>query len=290
MRPRAAPGGGQSERGPVLLWVDTFNNYFHPEICIAALDVLEQAGFAVIVPDEPLCCGRPLYDYGMLSRAKRMLRRIIETLGPSIAAGVPVVGLEPSCVSVFRDELIGLFPHEPMARRLCEQVFLLSELLEKRAADFVPPRLLGRALVHGHCHHKSVLQMDSEIAQLQKIGLDVDLVDSGCCGMAGAFGFEKDHYELSLQIGERMLLPAVRGAAASTLVVADGFSCREQIAQRSSRRALHFAEVLQQALRHARSTPLAKPTHPRLSRLEKWMLAGAAVALTALAWRAARHT
>ena len=282
---RRLPGGVEHQRGPVILWVDTFNNHFHPEVCVAALEVLEQAGFGVIVHDEPLCCGRPLYDYGMLGRAKRLLGSILEVLGPSIEAGIPVVGLEPSCVAVFRDELVGLFPRNPNARRLSGQVFLLSELLEKHAGSWRPPRLQGRALVHGHCHHKSILDMESELVQLRKMGLEVELVDSGCCGMAGAFGFEKEHYDVSMRIGERVLLPAIRGAGASTLVIASGFSCREQIAQGSSRHALHFAEVLQQALRSTSGPTLGKRTHARLSPVEKAMLAGGFIAIGVLAWR-----
>jgi FAD/FMN-containing dehydrogenase/Fe-S oxidoreductase len=236
------------EKPAVILWPDTFNNHFHPEVAIAAVEVLEAAGYRVEVPYQALCCGRPLYDYGMLAAAKRLLRKVLDTLQPRIAQGVPVVGLEPSCVAVFRDELVNLFPHDAGARRLSQQTFLLDEFLAKQAEHFEFPRLQRRALVHGHCHHKAIMGMSGEEAVLSKLGLDFTVLDSGCCGMAGAFGFEKDHYDISMKAGERVLLPAVRDAAKNTLIIADGFSCREQIVQATDRRALHLAQVLQMAL------------------------------------------
>ncbi len=241
---RRMPPAGQ--HGPrVLLWADTFNNYMHPDSAIAAVEVLEAAGCRVDVIRRSLCCGRPLYDYGMLGLAKRMLRQAMRTLRPYLDAGVPVIGLEPSCVAVFRDELLSLFPNDPEAQRLSQCFFLLSEFLER--IDYQPPRLQGRAVVHGHCHHKSVLKMTSELKVLKKLGLDFELLDSGCCGMAGGFGFEKEHYEVAMKVGERVLLPAVREAG-NALVIADGFSCREQIRQGANREALHLADVLRMAL------------------------------------------
>jgi FAD/FMN-containing dehydrogenase/Fe-S oxidoreductase len=235
------------ERGKVILWADTFNNFFFPETAQAATEVLESAGFAVQVPMQHLCCGRPLYDYGFLDLAKGYLRKIMRTLRKDIEAGVPVVVLEPSCATVFRDELGNLFPNDPLAKKLKEQTLVLSELLEKRAPDFRVPRLARRAIVQGHCHHKSVIRFDDEQKVLDKIGLDYKLLSSGCCGMAGSFGFEADKYDISLQIGERALLPAVREAPQESLIVADGFSCREQIAQDTDRQALHLAEVIRMA-------------------------------------------
>jgi FAD/FMN-containing dehydrogenase/Fe-S oxidoreductase len=239
---------------PVMLWADTVNNHFYPETAMAAVEVLEAAGYHVIVPpaDRPrqaLCCGRPLYDFGMLDMAETLLRRILETLRPQIRAGIPLVGLEPSCVSVFRDELLNLFPNDEDAHRLAGQTYLLSEFLARQTPDYQPPSLRRKVVVHGHCHHKAVLGMRDEERILSRLGLDYDVLDSGCCGMAGAFGFERAHYDVSMRIGERVLLPAVRAAASDTLVIADGFSCREQIAQATDRRALHLAEVLQLALR-----------------------------------------
>ena len=232
----------------VILWADTFSNYFHPEVARAALDVLEHAGCDVIVPRMHLCCGRPLYEFGMLDRARSYLAQVMDALADDIRAGTPVIGLEPACVSVFRDELPNLFAHHEQARRLSGQVFLLSEFLLRDGLDFHPPALRRKAVVHGHCHHKSILGMQAELELLHRLGLDFQELDSGCCGMAGSFGFNKDGYDVSIACGERVLLPAVREAASDTLLLADGFSCREQIAQATGRHALHLAQVLQMAL------------------------------------------
>ena len=233
----------------VLLWADTFNNHFLPSTARAAVEVLETAGFRVIVPRANLCCGRPLYDFGMLDRAERLILEILDTLEPEIEAGIPVVGLEPSCVAVFRDELINLFPHDHRAQALSRQTFLLSEFLEQKiAANATLPQLNRKALMHGHCHHKSLMKMTAEESLLRRLGVDFTTPAPGCCGMAGSFGFEHDKYEVSQAIGELELLPAVRQAPPDWLIIADGFSCREQIAQSSGRRALHLAEVLQMAL------------------------------------------
>ena len=237
---------------PVLLWPDTFNNYFLPDTAMAAADVLEAAGFQVIVPRANLCCGRPLYDFGMLDRAEALLLRILDELSPEIEAAVPVVGLEPSCVAVFRDELLNLFPHDQRAQALARQTYLLSEFLESHARDFKLPRFERTALLHGHCHHKSIQKMTAEESLLRRLGIDFRQPAPGCCGMAGSFGFERDKYDISMAIGELELLPAVRTAPADCLIIADGFSCREQIAQGTNRHALHLAEVLQMALEQDR--------------------------------------
>jgi len=234
-------------RPQLVLWPDTFNNYFTPSAAKAAVNVLETAGFCVLLPKTNLCCGRPLYDFGMLDRAKRLLLQILDSLSPAIEAGIPVVGLEPSCVAVFRDELSNLFPHDHRAQALSRQTFLLSEFVETHAASFAFPRLERKALLHGHCHHKAIMKMTAEESILRRIGVDFLSPAPGCCGMAGSFGFEHDKYDLSMAIGELELLPAVRRAPADWLIIADGFSCREQIAQGSDRHALHVAEVLQMA-------------------------------------------
>src|SRR5205823_3282875 len=233
-----------SPRERVLLWPDTFTNYFQPEIARAAVSVLEHAGFAVAIPRTWVCCGRPLYDYGMLHTAKRWLRRVLSVLRPELEAGIPIVGLEPSCVAVFRDELLGLFPEDLDAQRLARQATLLSEFLAQRVSAGRLPTLQGKALVHGHCHQKAIMKMGNELTLLRGMGLDVEVPDTGCCGMAGAFGFEKAHFGVSMKCGERALLPAVRAATAETLIIADGFSCREQIAQSTDRTALHLAQVV----------------------------------------------
>jgi FAD/FMN-containing dehydrogenase/Fe-S oxidoreductase len=242
----AAPSA--PERPPILLWADTFNNYFLPSTAMAAVEVLEAAGFRVVVPQANLCCGRPLYDFGMLDRAEALLLEILDELFPEIEAGIPIVGLEPSCVAVFRDELLNLFPHDERAQALSRQTYLLSEFLELHAADSPLPRIERKALLHGHCHHKSIMKMSAEESLLQRIGVDFQAPAPGCCGMAGSFGFENDKYDISMAIGELELLPAVRKAPPDWLIIADGFSCREQIAQGTGRNALHLAEVLQMAL------------------------------------------
>ena len=235
--------------GPlVVLWPDTFNNYFLPNTAKAAVDVLETAGFRVELPEGNLCCGRPLYDFGMLDRAEKLLLHILDALALEIEAGIPIVGLEPSCVAVFRDELCNLFPNDERARRLSRQTFLLSEFLENYKEIIPLPRLERKAIVHGHCHHKSVLKMNAEESVLRRMGLDYQTPSPGCCGMAGSFGFEDDKYDVSIAVGELELLPAVRKAPPDWFVIANGFSCREQIAQETDRQALHLAEVLQMAL------------------------------------------
>jgi Fe-S oxidoreductase len=237
----------------VILWVDTFNNSFHPQTLRAALDVLSQAGCHVTIPARPLCCGRPLYDFGMLEEAKRYLESVLDTLADQIEAGVPLVVLEPSCASVFRDELVNLLPRHPRAARLRSQTLLLSEFLEHHAPGYAPPRLERKVLLQGHCHQQSVMKMKDEESLLRKMGADLQTLDSGCCGMAGPFGFDREKYTVSQAIGERVLLPAVRQAAPETLIVADGFSCREQIYQATGRRAVHLAEALEMATGPLRS-------------------------------------
>jgi Fe-S oxidoreductase len=242
----------------VLLWPDTFTNYFRPAIAQAAVEVLEAAGFQVSIPAQTLCCGRPLYDQGMLTTARQLLRHVLTTLQPQILAGIPVVGLEPGCVSVFRDELLSLFPQDENAQRLSKQTFFLSEFLLQHAPDYHVPSLHRTALVQGHCHQKALAALEAETTLLRQLGLDFTLPETGCCGMAGSFGFEQAHYALSQQCGERALLPAVRDAAADTLIIANGFSCQEQIAQSTHRQPLHLAQVIQLALhaeKHGEQTP-----------------------------------
>lgn len=246
-RERSVPAPRNRPR--VMLWADTFTNLFEPDVGKAALDVLDAAGFSVELSPPGLCCGRPLYDFGMLRPAKRALRKVLDALSVPIEAGVPILVLEPSCASVFRDELRKLMPHDEDARRLSSQVFLLDELLERCGNGWRPPKLDRRAVVHGHCHQEALMGLDGGRKLLSSAGLDVELLASGCCGMAGSFGYlEGEPYQVSVSAGERVLLPAVRAARESTLVVADGFSCRSQISAGTGRRALHSAQVLQMAL------------------------------------------
>jgi FAD/FMN-containing dehydrogenase/Fe-S oxidoreductase len=241
----------------VILWPDTFNNYFHPEVAKAAVEVLEEVGWQVVVPRASLCCGRPLYDYGMLDTAKQMLRQILSTLQDEIQAGTPIVGLEPSCVAVFRDELLGLFPMDEDAKRLKQQTFTLAEFIEKYTPEHRFPLLRRKAIVHGHCHHKAIMKLKAEDHVLTKLGLNYEVPETGCCGMAGSFGFEEEHYDISMKVGEHKLLPTVREAEKDTLIVADGFSCKHQIMEGTDRRALHLAQVLQMALHESPAGPAA---------------------------------
>jgi FAD/FMN-containing dehydrogenase/Fe-S oxidoreductase len=235
----------ESSQAQVLLWPDTWNNYYHPEALEAARQVLANAGVHPYTPKRHVCCGRPLYDFGFLKEARTYLEKILEEFAQQIDGGTTFVFLEPSCASVFRDELLNFFPTNMRARRLSDQTLLLSQFLVRQASGYKPPSLAGqRILLHGHCHHKSLMKMNDEFAILTAAGAQVDLLDSGCCGMAGPFGFEKEKYDVSQALAERVLLPAVRNAASATLIVSDGFSCREQISQNTSRRALHFAEVI----------------------------------------------
>jgi Fe-S oxidoreductase len=209
--------------------------------------VLEAAGFSVELPRKRVCCGRPLYDFGMLTLAKRTLRDTLDVLSEPITSGVPVLVLEPSCASVFRDELRKLMPHDEHARRLASQTVVLDELLERYAPDWEPPRVARQALIHGHCHQKAVIGARPDL--LRRAGVDADMTKAGCCGLAGSFGYHAgEQYEVSMAIGEQFLLPQVRSAPADTLLVADGFSCRTQIAAGAGRRAVHTAEVLAQGL------------------------------------------
>jgi Fe-S oxidoreductase len=229
----------------VFLWADTFNNYFHPSSLRAAHKVLTSSGFRVTLPTQHLCCGRPLYDFGMLDTAKEYLLKTLDALTAQLAAGTPIVVLEPSCASVFRDELTNLLPNDPRAAKLRDQTFLFSEFLVKHAPHYKPPHIDEKIIVHGHCHHRATMGMHDEIALLRLTGAEVELLDSGCCGMAGPFGFEKDKFDLSQKLGERVLLPAVRNNT-KAIIVSDGFSCAEQITQNTTARPMHLAEVLAQ--------------------------------------------
>jgi Fe-S oxidoreductase len=251
---------GTRNRGKpeVILWADTFNNYFHPSVAAAATKVLEEAGFRVIVPQAALCCGRPLYDYGFLDEADELLGDILKHLKPSIEAGAPVVLLEPSCLAVFRDEMLDLRPHDQDAKRLHGQVFTLAEFLMRQ--DYKPPILHQEITVHGHCHQKAIISLDAERKLFEAMGAKAEILDDGCCGMAGSFGFEQHKYDLSMKIYEHKLGPHLRGLPAQRPVVADGFSCRTQIEQATWRRPLHLAQLLQMA-KHSGQALDHRPDH-----------------------------
>ncbi len=245
---RTRRNGDDDARPPVVLWPDTFNNYFLTETAKAAVEVLEDAGFQVLVPEQRVCCGRTLYDYGMLDTAKRQLRHAMAVLEPAIRTGIPVIGLEPSCTAVFRDELVNLFPDDLDARRLASQTFQFGEFLA-RTDEWRAPRLEGRAVVHRHCHDKALLDREAAAKVLGATGLDAAMLQTGCCGGAGSFGYEREHYDVSMAVGEHDVLPKVRQTPPDALVVADGFSCRQQIEHGTGRRPLHLAEVLRLGLK-----------------------------------------
>jgi FAD/FMN-containing dehydrogenase/Fe-S oxidoreductase len=250
-RPQSRAEGVAARRSTartVILWPDTFNNHFTPEPLRAAVEVLEAAGWYVVVPHTRLACGRALFSAGMVSLAKRLLCQVMRVLQEEIRAAIPIVVLEPSSAAVFRDELPALFPQDEVAQKLSQQTFLLAEFLVRFANDWTPPRYERRAVFHAHCHHKAVMQVKYDEQLMSAMGITFGAPEPGCCGMAGSFGFEKEHYEISMKIGERALLPAVRQAAPDDLIIADGFSCREQIRQATGRVPQHLAEVIRDAL------------------------------------------
>ena len=243
---------GERNRGgpPVVLFPDTFNNYLHPETAKATVEVLEAAGYRVIVPPEALCCGRPLFDYGMLDMAEAFFDRLVKGLAPYVREGIKVVGVEPSCIAAFRDELPNMMPHDEDARRLSKNTLTLAEFRVNEAENYEPPKLERKVIVHGHCHQKATVGLGAEQELYEKMGLGYEVLDSGCCGLAGSWGFEEDKHDLSMKIGERRLLPAARNAEVDTILLADGFSCKTQIDHGTDRRALHTAQVIKMALDH----------------------------------------
>jgi FAD/FMN-containing dehydrogenase/Fe-S oxidoreductase len=243
-------GGTRNPDGPrVVLWPDTFNNHFHTDVGVASVEAIEAAGWQVVMPPGHVCCGRPLYDYGFLDLAERYLHRTLDVLRDEIRQGTPVVGMEPSCLAVFKDELTGMLPHDDDAQRLARNAFHFSEFFQAKGLDV--PRLDRKALVWGHCHHKATGGLGGEEELLRRMGVDVEPVSGGCCGLAGSWGFEAGHYDVSLQCGEQALLPAVRSADSDTIVIADGFSCKTQIEQaQTGRRALHVAQAMKMAREH----------------------------------------
>jgi Fe-S oxidoreductase len=235
-----------SER--LLLWPDTFNNHFRPRTLIAATQLLERAGFRVEIPAEALCCGRPLYDWGFLDQAKERFERCFRVLTRDLEAGTPIVTLEPACASTFKDELRNLFPDRAEAERLSACVHYFADFALGRIDRF--PKFLcgGSALVQAHCHHHSVIGFTKEAELLGKLELSVERPSQGCCGMAGAFGIAKESFEVGRKIGERVLLRRVRELDADTIIIADGFSCREQIEMNGGRGTMHVAELLRERM------------------------------------------
>jgi FAD/FMN-containing dehydrogenase/Fe-S oxidoreductase len=249
-------------RGEVILWPDTFTNHLTPGIGQAAVEVLETAGYRVIVPEQPLCCGLTWISTGQLATAKRVLRRTVDTLAPYLRRGVKVVGLEPSCTAVFRSDARELMPGDRDVQRLHDQTVTLAELLHHHTDGWQPPPVGGQAIAQTHCHQHAIMGYDADQAVLKEAGVDVDVLDSGCCGLAGNFGFEAGHYEVSTACAERVLLPVVRDVAADSFVLADGFSCRTQIEQAGTGRTpVHLAEILAGGLRGEPPRP-ERPAQP----------------------------
>ncbi len=245
-RPAAATA---PSRGRVVLWPDSFVNNFDPDVGKAAVAVLESAGFDVEVPHRTVCCGLTWISTGQLRTAKRVLRRTLTTLSATLRTGTPVVVLEPSCAAVFRSDLPELLYGEEDAHRLADQTHTLGELLANKAPDWEPPQITAHAMVQQHCHQHAVLGYTHERRLLTDAGVDTDVLDAGCCGLAGNFGFEKGHYDVSVACAEDKLMPALRDADPDTLVLADGFSCRTQIRDLAAdRRPMHVAQVLAAAL------------------------------------------
>jgi Fe-S oxidoreductase len=305
-------GGTKNPTGrPVVLFPDTFNNHFHTDVGMACVEAIEAAGWRVIMPEGHVCCGRPLYDYGFLDSAQRYLHRVLDVLRPyvrddipvvgmepscldvlrdDVRAGTPIVGMEPSCLAVFKDELPGMLPHDDDASRLVRNAYHFGEFFTTFGIQ--PPRLEGRALLWGHCHHRATGGMEPEQELLRQMGLAVDNVQGGCCGLAGSWGFEKGKYDISMDCGEQALLPAVRQAEPDTLVVTDGFSCKTQIADSGTgRHALHTAQVMKMAREHrSRDDVMASPTPAfgrRVGRVAAVALPAAAAlgAVTAVVFR-----
>jgi len=273
-------GGSKNPAGrPVVLFPDTFNNYLHTDVGVACVEAIEAAGWRVIMPAGHVCCGRPLYDYGFLDSAERYLRRVLDELRPYVRDDIPVVGMEPSCLAVFKDELRRMLPHDDDAARLARNACHFGEFFTRFGV--AAPRMRGSALLWGHCHHRATGGTAPEQRLLEETGLSVTEIKGGCCGLAGSWGFEKGKYAISMDCGEQALLPAVRDAPDDTLVVADGFSCKTQIADaRTGRRALHTGQVL--ALARDGSVP-GRPVPPGRRRVART----AAAALPAVAGLAA---
>jgi Fe-S oxidoreductase len=256
---------GARTGSPVLLWVDTFTDYFTPEVGQAAVRVLEAAGYAVDIPGEPVCCGLTWISTGQLDGARRQLRRSLSALAPALRSGTPVVGLEPSCTAVLRGDITELLPDDPRARQARAATLTLAELLAG-GERWVPPDLAGmRAVAQPHCHHHAVMGWHADSALLARAGADVTAV-GGCCGLAGNFGVERGHYDVSRAVAETALLPAVRAAreaGGDAVVLADGFSCRTQLDQLAGVGGVHLAQLLASRLDGSRSDDGRREDGPR---------------------------
>jgi Fe-S oxidoreductase len=228
---------------PVLLWVDTFTDHFTPQVGQAAVRVLQAAGYDVRITERPVCCGLTWISTGQLTGARRRLRRSLTALDRAVTLGTPIVGLEPSCTAVLRHDLPELLPDDPRAAKVAAATHTLAELLSA-TQGWTPPSLAGlRAVAQPHCHQHAVMGWQADAALLASAGVAVDAV-GGCCGLAGNFGVERGHYEVSQAVAETALLPAVRAAPHDAVILADGFSCRTQLEQLAGVHSQHLVELL----------------------------------------------
>jgi Fe-S oxidoreductase len=289
---------GDGHRGSVVLWPDTFSNHFHPHVGQAAVEVLESAGWRVSIPEEPVCCGLTWISTGQLATGKRILQKTVAALAPHIRAGGYVVGLEPSCTAVFRSDAPELFPDDQDVLRLRDHTLTLAELLTEHTPGWEPPALRRPVLAQVHCHQHAVMGWDADEKLLKNAGADTEHLETGCCGLAGNFGFQRGHGEMSRALAERALLPRLRSASSGAVVLADGFSCRTQIHELDSggRDAMHLAELLATAgaLGYERPEAAAapRPVNPSLA-ARAAILAGAAslagVGAVAAVWALTRR-
>jgi FAD/FMN-containing dehydrogenase/Fe-S oxidoreductase len=253
-----------SQAPTVVLWADSFSDGFDPDVPQAVVDVLRQAGYRVVVPEQDACCGLTWISTGQLEGARHRVEHLLEVLGPFAVNGVPIVGVEPSCTAVLRSDLLELVPDDPRALAVSRQTRTLAELLTAPAPlgpgeRWTPPRLDGvRVVAQPHCHQHSVMGYQADLALLAATGAEVTPL-AGCCGLAGNFGMERGHYEVSVAVAERALLPALRDAAPGTVLLADGFSCRTQADDLADVQGVHLAQLL---LRGAADVPAAAGADP----------------------------
>jgi Fe-S oxidoreductase len=292
---------GDGHRGTVVLWPDTFTNYFHVHVGQAAVEVIESAGWRVELPAEPVCCGLTWISTGQLAAGQRILRKTVDALAPHVRNGGYVVGLEPSCTSVFRGDAPELFPDDQDVLRLRDHTLTLAELLTEHTPGYQPPSIRRPVLTHVHCHQHAVMGWDADAKLLQQAGADAEHLETGCCGLAGNFGFQAGHGEISRAIAERALLPKLRAASPGAVVLADGFSCRTQIHELDSggREGMHLAELLATAGNLSYDRPeqdaAPRPAPPGAAKRTVALLAAAAVLTTAAAgallrWRLTRRS
>ncbi|GAA3363404.1 FAD-binding and (Fe-S)-binding domain-containing protein [Streptomyces antimycoticus] len=244
---RTVPRAGNGAR-TVVLWPDTFTNHLSPSVGRSAVAVLEAAGLRVVVPPGPVCCGLTWVSTGQLDRARAVMRRTLDVMAPALDAGLPVVGLEPSCTAALRADLPELLGADPRAARLAESVSTFAQALEEYAPDWRPPKVDRPVVGQTHCHQHAVLGDAAERRLRERAGL-TGALSGGCCGLAGNFGFEDGHYDVSVACAEEQLLPSVRAADPGTEILADGYSCRTQLNQLAGRKSRHLAEVLAERLR-----------------------------------------